>query len=179
MNSNKILCFVGSNSSKSINVQLMKSLVQHELLADAVNYVDIREWQLPIFSQDTESAQGYPALIKELATQMKNATHVLVGTNEHNSAVSAFFKDVLDWLSRYDKTVFEDKVFLVVSTSEGGRGAISANEYTQGFFSRFKAKHVFNFSLPNFSKNFSTEQQLLTNDEFKQQFNEVVIEFVK
>ncbi len=178
MNHN-IICFVGSNSSKSINVQLVKSLLKHNMQNQTVEYIDIREWQLPIFSQDIETNEGYPKHIKELAEKIKNATHVLVGTNEHNAALSAFFKNILDWLSRYDKLVLEDKKYFVVSTSEGARGALSANEYAQSFFHKFKAKEVLSFAFPNFSKNFSIENQVVVSDELNNKFNDIVKEFIK
>ena len=134
---------------------------------------------MPVFSQDIETNEGYPEHIKELAEKIKNATHVLVGTNEHNAALSAFFKNILDWLSRYNKSVLEGKKYFVVSTSEGGRGALSANEYAQSFFHKFKAEEVLSFTFPNFSKNFSIEEQRVVNDELNEKFNTVVKEFIK
>ena len=149
----KILAFAGSNSSTSINHQLVlcasRKIKQHR-----VEVIRLIEYPLPIFGEDLEREEGYSEALKKLLVTFKSADGFLISTNEHNGTVSAFFKNVLDWLSRIEYKFLEGKTVFLMSTSNGKRGALSAQEYTAGVLPRFGASEINRFTLPSFSENF-------------------------
>ena len=92
----------------------------------------------------------------ELKNDIQNVDGLIIAVNEHNSAPSAFFKNLIDWLSRIDrKFLIEKKVFLM-SASPGARGGATSLEIVKGILPRFGATVTATFSLPAFNDNFSS-----------------------
>lgn len=149
----KILAFAGSNSSRSINQELVRYAVKKLKNTDPT-IIQLTDFDLPMFSEDHEKEQGFPNALQELLALIKNSDALLLSVNEHNGTVSAFFKNVLDWLSRIEYKFLQDKNILLMSTSPGKRGALSALTYTQGVLPRFGASEIVTFSLPSFAENF-------------------------
>lgn len=172
----KTIAFVGSNSSKSINRQLTLALLKNH---PEVDFIDIQDWSIPLFSEDIEREQGYPEMIKSLANKIKESKKIIITVNEHNSNVSAFMKNILDWLSRYSKRIFSEKDILVLSTSNGKRGGLSANEYTVGFCSRNGSENIESATFSSFSENFDTQNQKNSNLERKIEFESLILNFIK
>ena len=116
-----ILAFAGSNSSASINFKLVKhtvSLVQgHD-----IQILNMAEHVFPMFSEDLEKTEGYSCLLKELKGEINAANSLILSVNEHNGNPSAYFKNVLDWLSRLERKFLEGTKVLLMSTSGGKRG---------------------------------------------------------
>ena len=149
----KILAFAGSNSSTSINQELLDHVVDR-IQGHEVKKVNLTDFPLPIYSQDIEKNEGFPVnatIIKNLIAESKA---LIIAVNEHNGAPSAFFKNIIDWLSRVNKNFLEDKKILLISTSPGKRGAKSSLEYTKDIFGRFGGEVIESFSLPSFKDNF-------------------------
>ena len=149
----KILAFAGSNSSTSINHQFITHI------ADRINGHDIKvirlmEYEIPMFSVDKQSANGFPLDIQVIKNLITEHDALMISVNEHNGTVSAFFKNILDWLSRLDRNFLENKKILLVSTSPGARGAASSLEYTKGILPRFGGQVIESFSFPSFNDNF-------------------------
>ena len=57
---------------------------------------------------------------------MGEADGFIVSSPEHNGSMPAFFKNTIDWISRMDGKVFNDKPTVFLSTSQGPRGGLSA-----------------------------------------------------
>lgn len=149
----KILAFAGSNSSTSINYQLVKhttSLVEnHEIrLLNMVNY------PFPMYSPDLEKKEGYSNSLVELKNDIQKSDALFISVNEHNGMPSAYFKNVLDWLSRLERKFLLNKKVLLMSTSPGQRGGIGALEMIEAVLPRFGGEVVATFSLPSFTANF-------------------------
>ncbi len=155
-----ILGFAGSNSSASINYQLVRytaSLVSgYEL-----RLLDMSNYPFPMYSQDYEKAQGFSNSLVEFKDDIKKASGIILSVNEHNSNPSAFFKNLLDWLSRVDKDFVQEQKIYLMSTSGGKRGAQGSLEVTEKLLSRFGAKIEATFSLPSFNENFDMEKGIL------------------
>lgn len=173
----KILCFAGSNSSKSINHKLV-SFAASQIVGSNVQIIKLTDFDLPIFSEDIEREKGYSVDLKMLYNKIREADALVISVNEHNGMVSAFFKNVMDWLSRLDRIFFEGKKILLMSTSNGKRGAASALEYTKNILPRFGGKVVESFSIPSFSENFSEETQSISNEVLLLGFTDVIQNFV-
>lgn len=159
----KILAFAGSNSSTSINYQLVKcttSLISdHEIrLLNMVNY------PFPMYSEDIEKKEGYSNSLVELKNDIQRSDALIVSVNEHNSNPSAYFKNLLDWLSRLERKFLMDKKVMLMSTSRGKRGGVSALGIVEGVLPRFGAEIVTTFSLPSFGENFDVKKGISDSD---------------
>jgi NAD(P)H-dependent FMN reductase len=173
----KILCFAGSNSSKSINNKLV-SFAATQIVSHSVEVIKLTNYDLPMFGEDIEREKGYSVDLKMLHNKIKEADALVISVNEHNGAVSAYFKNTLDWLSRLDYGFLKEKKILLMSTSNGKRGAASALEYTKNVLPRFGAIVVESFSFPSYSENFSEETQSISNEVLLLGFTDVIQNFV-
>ena len=157
-----ILAFAGSNSSTSINfklVELTTSLVQNHDLQT----LNMAEYPFPMFSEDLEREKGYPDALTGLKDQIAQADGIILSVNEHNGNPSAYFKNLLDWLSRLERNFLEGTKVLLMSTSGGKRGAKGSLSVIESMLPRFGAEIVVTFSLPSFYDNFS-EDGILDED---------------
>lgn len=157
-----IIAFAGSNSSTSINyklVQYTSSLIKnHEL-----DLLDMSKFSLPMYSEDLEKSEGFPEGLQAFMEKIGKSDALVISVNEHNSGMSAFFKNMIDWLSRMDRKFFQDKKVLLMAASPGGRGGIGALQSTEAILPRFGADIVATFSFPSFHNNFDdgiTESKL-------------------
>jgi len=159
----QILVFAGSSSSISINHALVTS-VANQIVDDEVEIIRLSDYELPIYSSDIEDKDGIPLHITRLNNKIDKADALIISVNEHNGTVSSFFKNVLDWLSRFDPKFLEGKKVLLMSTSAGKRGAASALAYTESILPKFGAEVVASFSFPSFSENFDMKALKVTDE---------------
>lgn len=147
------MAFAGSNSSTSINYKLVKyttSLIKDQNIS-LINMVD---YNFPVFSEDLERNEGYSEMLTGLKDKIVNADGLIISVNEHNSNPSAYFKNVLDWLSRVDRNYLADTKILLMSCSGGRRGGMGSLEVTKRILPRFGGEIVATFSLPSFNHTF-------------------------
>lgn len=149
----KILAFSGSNNSISINQRLVAHVAQR-IQGHEIKVIQLRDFNIPMYSIDMEKDRGFPTDVKVLKNLIEDHNALIISVNEHNSTVSAFFKNILDWLSRIDRNFLADKKILLMSTSNGVRGGASALEYSKGIFPRFGGNVIESFSFPSFKENF-------------------------
>ena len=164
-----MLAFVGSNSSKSINEQLTKSVLKE--LNVMHTFVDLKALDIPLFSEDLEREIKSPKGIVSLKDQIEAFEHIFITTNEHNGNLSAFFKNIIDWLSRTDKSFLQGKKVFILSTSNGKRGGLGANESLQKMIERFGCEVYESYAFSSFSENFNKETQQITNKDFLQEID--------
>ena len=151
-----ILALAGSNSSTSINFRLVKftvSLVQQH----DIQLINLAKRPFPMFSEDLERAEGYSEDLMKLKAEINSADGLILSVNEHNGNPSAYFKNVLDWLSRMDRNFLEGTKVFLMSTSGGRRGAKGSFTVIDGMLPRFGAEITASFSLPSFYENFGIE----------------------
>ncbi|MFD0975828.1 NADPH-dependent FMN reductase [Salinimicrobium gaetbulicola] len=173
----KILAFAGSNSPTSINHQLVlnvsKRISEHEL-----EVLKLSNVEFPMFSIVTEK-KGTPGTVKWLYDHIQEVPALIISVNENNRNVSAFFKNILDWLSRIDRKFLEGKKILLMSTSPGRNGGAVALEYAKMILTRFGGEVVESFSLPSFKENFDVESGKIVNEVFEMGVTEVVTSFTQ
>jgi len=172
----KIVAFAGSNSSTSINGKLVE-FAASEIKNHEVKLVRLTDYPLAIFSEDLEKEKGYPVELMMLKNEIQAADALIISVNEHNSTVSSFFKNTLDWLSRLDRKFLEGKKILLMSTSNGKRGAATALAYAKEILPRFGGEVIESFSFPNFSDNFSEKETIITNELLLLGFRDVIQNF--
>lgn len=148
----KVLAFSGSNSSTSINEQLLKYAA--EQFNGEVTVIQAKDYEAPLYSIDREQ-EGIPAPVQAFNKIIAEHDAFIIASPEHNGMVSAFMKNNLDWLSRTEKKFLgENAPVFLLSTSPGAGGAANhlvGLEKILGYFGGVvKAK----FSLKTFHDNF-------------------------
>lgn len=171
-----ILAFAGSNSSTSINHQLVTYLTT-QLQQTSFELFKLSDMDLVIYSEDEEREHGFPSSINQIYKHIQASKGLLISVNEHNGNPSAFFKNVIDWLSRLDRKFLEGKKIFLLSTSNGARGGMGSLEVTQKMLPRFGAEIIDTYSFPSFKENFSIEETKITNDKIKNEIVEKLHQF--
>lgn len=159
----KILAFGGSTSSGSINRQLANYAAGLIPGADVTD-LDLRSFDLPIYSADEEEQNGHPPAAKEFLDTIRSHDAIVVSLAEHNGSYSAAFKNLYDWTSRIEQKLWSGKAMLLMATSPGGRGGASVLEAAKATFPRMGADLRATFSLPSFYDNFSAEEGVTDPD---------------
>lgn len=164
----KVVAFAATNSSKSINKQLVTYAVS--FVEDAeVEILDLNDFELPLFSEDREAELGQPQLAKDFLAKLAGADAIVVSFAEHNGSYTVAYKNLFDWSSRITREVYAHKPMVLLATSPGPGGAqrvLATAESALGFFAGdVKAT----LSVPRFHDNFDIESGELTNPELKTQ----------
>jgi NAD(P)H-dependent FMN reductase len=126
----RILGFAGSARQGSFNKFLVQVALRGAAKADAdVDFVDLRDYPLPVYDGDDESESGLPDNVEKLRLHFQNADGLLIASPEYNGFLSPMLKNTLDWLSRGpdanpDLSAFQGKVAAVLSASPGPLGGL-------------------------------------------------------
>jgi len=164
----KLLAFAASNSSTSINKQLVTyatTLVQ----ANETKILDLNEYELPLYSQDRNNVLGEPELAKKFLAQIAWCDALMISFAEHNLSYSVAYKNIFDWASRINPKVFQNKPLILMATSPGDRGGLSVLETAIHTAPFFKGVVKGSFSLPNFYDNFDVKKGCIIHDAKKEE----------
>ena len=169
----KIIAFAGSPSKNSINKKL--ATYASSLFANAeLEVLDLNDYEMPLFSVDKEAVIGQHPLAKAFLDKIGSADFLVVSLAENNGNYSAAFKNLVDWCSRINGKIFQEKSMLLMATSPGGRGGASVLEIAKNNFPRFNADIKAVFSLPSFNDNFDVEKGMISNIELDNQLKEII-----
>ncbi|MBX9448508.1 MAG: NAD(P)H-dependent oxidoreductase [Taibaiella sp.] len=171
----KITAFAGSNSSTSINKQLVRFACSY-LNGYEIDLLDLNDYEMPLFSVDREAANGYPGEAYTFLEKLANADALVVSLAENNRTYSVAFKNIFDWISRIEKKPFFDKPMLLMSTSPGGYGGGNVMETAKKFLPQFGTEIIETFSLPKFQENFGQGRGII-HPEYKRELEEKVESF--
>lgn len=153
----KILAFSGSSSSKSINQKLVKSAAKLIKGAD-VTVIDIRDFPLPIFSVDIEEETGFPANALKVRALFSDHDGFMISVPENNGSMPAIFKNLIDWISRMDGKIFQEKPVLLLSTSPGKTGGKTNLDNLEKLLPWWGGQVAASFSLGGFYDEFDQEK---------------------
>jgi len=159
----KILSFGASTSSESINRQLAR-FAANQIPDARVTDLDLRSFDLPMYSSDEEQANGIPADARRFVELIRDHDSVVISLVEHNGSYTAAFKNFYDWASRVDQKVWQGKPMLLLSTSPGPRGGATVMESAKTTFPRMGADLRGSVSLPFFYDNFDANRGVLHAD---------------
>ncbi|MGD8109483.1 NADPH-dependent FMN reductase [Vibrio sp. TRT 17S01] len=158
----KIVAFGASTSSTSIN----KALATYSagLVENAeVTVLDINNYNVPMFSEDTEKeigqAEGAQAFLRDLS----EADAFVISFAEHNGHFPAAYKNLFDWASRIERAVFQDKPAVYLATSPGPGGAQTVLAAATNSAPYFGGNVKASVSVPSFYDNFDFETGEITN----------------
>lgn len=131
MKSPKLVAFAGSSRKGSLNQAILNVAATAASAAGAdVDIIDLRDYDLPLFSQDLEDEHGLPEAAKQLKVKFCRADGFILASPEHNSAFSALMKNTIDWCSRAESDdeppliAYAGKSALLLSASPGALGGL-------------------------------------------------------
>ena len=173
----KVLAFAGSNSSNSVNKKLIahakSKFADHEVIL-----IDLIDFDTPIFSEDLEKESGIPQTIQKLRELFDTHDAYMISSPEHNGMMPAFFKNIMDWLSRMDGPVFQKKPVMLMSTSPGPRGGQTNLGNMKDVFPHWGASVIYaDFHLGSFYQAYNAELKTFTNAEDDQRLKNAVEAF--
>lgn len=85
----KTILLAGSNHSKSINQQLINYV---GLSIENAEVIDLRGYDVPMYSIDFEEIHGIPESIKKLNKKLDEASTLVMALPEHNAISLPFLK---------------------------------------------------------------------------------------
>ncbi|WP_205689488.1 NADPH-dependent FMN reductase [Aurantiacibacter odishensis] len=160
----KVLAFAASNSSVSINRMLVAYAAS--LLHEAkVEFLDIHDYEMPIYRHDREQADGIPAPAHAFLAEIGSADALLISFAEHNGLYSAAFKNLFDWCSRVDRNVWQGKPMVLLSASPGPGGAARVLALAETAAPHFGGEVRATLSVPKFGEAFDAENGVLRDPE--------------
>jgi len=163
----KILAFGGSNSIHSINKKFA-TFAANQIKNVEVSILDLNDFEMPLYSIDREKESGIPDLAVQFKKYIKESDGLVISLAEHNGAYTVAFKNIFDWMSRLEGSVWEDKPMFLLATSPGGRGGKTVLDLATNSFKRMNKNSVISFSLPSFTKNFNDENGIIEEDLFSE-----------
>jgi chromate reductase len=172
-----ILAFGASSSRKSINKKFA-GFAAGRIQNSKVKLLDLNDFEMPIYSIDKENKNGFPELAINFKQHIKDCDAIIISFAEHNGAYTAAFKNIFDWISRIEKDVWANKPMLLLSTSDGARGASTVLELATTKFKRMNKNSIFSFSLPSFNINFKDDKGIV-DVELAHRFDDILDLFSK
>ena len=131
MSTPKILAFAGSTRTASYNKKLVHVAAEAARAAGAeVTVVDLRDYPLPLFDEDLETAEGLPENAKKLKALMRASDGFLISCPEYNSSITAVLKNTIDWASRAEGddepplVAYKGKAAALLAASPGALGGL-------------------------------------------------------
>ena len=170
-----ILAIGASSSRKSIN-KIFANYAASQVEGAAVNLVDLNDYEMTIYSIDKERESGIPEKAYKFKEAIKDADGIVISFAEHNGTYTAAFKNIMDWVSRINRGMWENKPMLLLAAAPGSRGGITALEIAVKKFQFMGAKSINSFSLPFFSQNF-LEEHGITDPDLAEKFMNEIREF--
>lgn len=147
----KITAFAGSNSTTSINKQLV---TYASTLLGNTEVLDLNNYKIPTYDIDIEKKEGFSEEVYRFYNTLKDSDILLISFSEHNACFTAVFKSYMDWCSRIDPKFLTDKKIFAMSTSPGGYGGRNALEAGIKLVTKFGGTVLQEFALPKFNDNF-------------------------
>lgn len=159
----KIIAFGASSSKNSIN-KIFSNYTAHQIPDASVTLLDLNDFEMPIYSIDKERETGIPELAKSFKKEIENSDGIVISFAEHNGSYTAAFKNIFDWVSRLEGSVWDNKPMLLLATSPGGRGGKTVLESAAKSYSFMNKNEISSFSLPSFKANFDSEKGIIDSE---------------
>lgn len=169
----KIIAFGASTSSTSIN-KTLATYAANLVEGAEIKVLNIADYNVPIFSEDVEKEIGQAEGAKAFLDDLAEADAFVISFAEHNGYFPAAYKNLFDWATRIERSVFGDKPAVYLATSPGPGGAQSALGAAVGSASYFGGNVLASASVPSFYDNFDFETNSISNPEIAEQLKVAV-----
>ena len=127
----KILALAGSLRKDSFNKKLIRLAAKAAEQSGAkVTLVDLKDYPLAPYDGDDEKNSGVPENGQKLKKLFMEYDGFMFASPEYNSSISGTFKNVIDWVSRPEKSdpspmpAFRGKWAAIMSASPGALGGL-------------------------------------------------------
>ncbi|MEZ8099977.1 NADPH-dependent FMN reductase [Vibrio bivalvicida] len=169
----KIVAFGASTSSTSIN-KTLATYAANLIEGAEVTILDLNDYQVPMFSEDTEKEIGQAEGAKAFLADLAKADAIVVSFAEHNGSYPAAYKNLFDWSTRIERNVFQEKPVVYLATSPGPGGAQTVLAAATGSAPYFGAQVKASVSVPSFYDNFDLETGQFRNQDIAEQIKQAV-----
>src|SRR3954468_5101947 len=119
----KVLVFAASLRAESLNHKLAALAARVARQAGAsVDLASMRDFDVPLYDGDLESAEGIPAGARELRRRLLATDAFILSSPEYNGSMAGTIKNLIDWGSRFRPQPFYSRPgpLLSASPSLGG-----------------------------------------------------------
>lgn len=121
-----IALICGSLRKKSFNHALALVAMQS---VPAGHTIELIEWaDVPVYNGDIEDA-GMPESVARIRQKLEAANGILFVTPEYNRSIPGGLKNLIDWLSRPPKNMFDGKPIALMGASDGNFGTIQCQTH--------------------------------------------------
>ena len=127
----KLLFLAGSSRKESLNKKLARhaaSIAEKEDVT--VTFIDLKDYDMPIYNGDLEAESGLPEKAKSLKKLFIEHDGIFIAAPEYNSSLAPLLKNSLDWISRKESedepalVAFKGKVAALSAASIGALGGL-------------------------------------------------------
>lgn len=164
----KIIAFGASTSSTSIN-KALATYAAHLVEEAEVTVLDINDYEAPMFSEDKEKEIGHAKGAQAFLSDLAAADAYVISFAEHNGHYPAAYKNLFDWSTRIERSIFQGKPAVYLATSPGPGGAQSVLAAATGSAPYFGGNVKASISVPSFYDNFDVKSGVVTNPELAKQ----------
>jgi len=127
MRNPKILVCSGSSRGGSYNGKLASLAAKKLAILDAdVTHLSLKDYPLPLYDGDLETASGVPDNAKKLHRHFQGQDGIFLACPEYNAGITPLLKNTLDWISRVKEPgeAYKSKVFAIGAASPGAFGGM-------------------------------------------------------
>lgn len=164
----KVIAFGASTSSTSINA-FIATYVAKRVPGAEVEVLDIRDYDVPMFSEDKEKELGQAGGAKAFLDDLSRADALVISFAEHNGHYPAAYKNLFDWSTRIHREVYQNKPAVYLATSPGPGGAQSVLAAATGSAGFFGGNVKGSLSVPSFYDHVDMEQGKVTSIDLEEQ----------
>ncbi|MFB7225857.1 NADPH-dependent FMN reductase [Streptomyces sp. NPDC056227] len=176
----RVLVFGAARRAGSTNAQLAS--LASGLVAEAgaeVDMASMRDFDMPLYDEDVEAAEGLPAGALALCERIKRCDAFVISSPEYNGSVPGLLKNAIDWVSRVRPQPFKTRHALLLSASPsligGNRGLWALRVPLEHLGTRVYPDM---FSLPRAHEGF-TEDGRLAHPEAQERLAEIISGFMQ
>jgi len=130
MSTSKVAVIAGSTREGSFAKQLARAATRAvEAAGGSATFVDLREFEMPLYDGDLEEAEGLPKGAVALRDVVKAHDAFVFVSPEYNASIPAVLKNAIDWVSRPHAAepgvaAWPGKVAGLLSSSPGALGGM-------------------------------------------------------
>ena len=120
-----LLVFAGALRADSSNKKFAREalrLAEEEGVSG--EFIDLRDYAMPVYDGDIETASGVPVSTAALGKKILAADALVISMPEYNGSIPGVLKNVIDWLSREKPVSLRGKHLLLLGASPGKFGGI-------------------------------------------------------
>lgn len=119
--------FAASLQVNSVNKKLIHLSAQiAKKFNHQIDLADFSEFDLPLYNNDIQNNQGFPANVHHFVKRMHQADGLIISSPEYNFGIPGHLKNLIDWVSRLTPMPWNNQRILLLSASPslvgGNRG---------------------------------------------------------